>query len=675
MKKYLLCVLLSLCSVSLQANDGAGLWLGNEANDAKMRAKVIAPAGSATLSLAREEIAAHWQLGGPVTLVLDKGLNLGDGYRVQAACNSIGCTGSYSATVSASTEAGLLYGAFELLRLQNTRAIDTGGIAPIAGYDGRNIDKTEQPAFSLRLLNHWDNLDGSIERGYAGKSIFWNCNLRPQTFGSRQPSSGVQRLIDYARANASVGINGAVLNNVNASPKMLTRPYLDSVRMIADILRPWGIKVYLSVNFGSPKALGATKTADPLDKRVVKWWQDKAKELYRLIPDFGGFLVKANSEGQPGPFDYGRTHADGANMLADALRPYGGIVMWRSFVYGARHKGEDRVKQAVSEFKELDGLFRPNVMLQSKNGPLDFQPREPYAPIFDNMKQTPQMVEFQITQEYLGQSKHLTYLATMWKEFFSFVSPSRLKGIAGVSNIGQDKTWCGHDFSQANWYAFGRLAWNPELSSEDIAREWLQQTFTTSTDFVDPMTEVMMTSREACVDYMMPLGLHHIFKFDHHYGPEPDGFKAEYPIEWCPVYYHKADTAGIGFDRSSHGTDAVGQYAEPYRSLYNDLRTCPEAYLLWFHHLPWNYPMRDGRTLWESLNAHYNRGVEATEGYLDTWQRVRPYVEEADHDSGQASGSRWSRVNELLKTQVENAREWRDVCLKYFHSFTRRPIR
>lgn len=675
MKKYLLCVLLSLCSVSLQANDGAGLWLGNEANDAKMRAKVIAPAGGATLSLAREEIAAHWQLGGPVTLVLDKGLNLGDGYRVQAACNSIGCTGSYSATISASTEAGLLYGAFELLRLQNTRAIDTGGIAPIAGYDGRNIDKTEQPAFSLRLLNHWDNLDGSIERGYAGKSIFWNCNLRPQTFGSRQPSPGVQRLIDYARANASVGINGAVLNNVNASPKMLTRPYLDSVRMIADILRPWGIKVYLSVNFGSSKALGATKTADPLDKRVVKWWQDKAKELYRLIPDFGGFLVKANSEGQPGPFDYGRTHADGANMLADALRPYGGIVMWRSFVYGARHKGEDRVKQAVSEFKELDGLFRPNVMLQSKNGPLDFQPREPYAPIFDNMKQTPQMVEFQITQEYLGQSKHLTYLATMWKEFFSFVSPSRLKGIAGVSNIGQDKTWCGHDFSQANWYAFGRLAWNPELSSEDIAREWLQQTFTTSTDFVDPMTEVMMTSREACVDYMMPLGLHHIFKFDHHYGPEPDGFKAEYPIEWCPVYYHKADTAGIGFDRSSHGTDAVGQYAEPYRSLYNDLRTCPETYLLWFHHLPWNYPMRDGRTLWESLNAHYNRGVEATEGYLDTWQRVRPYVEEADHDSGQASGSRWSRVNELLKTQVENAREWRDVCLKYFHSFTRRPIR
>lgn len=675
MKKYLLCVLLSLCGVSLQANDGAGLWLGNEANDAKMRAKVIAPAGGATLSLAREEIAAHWQLGGPVTLVLDKGLNLGDGYRVQAACNSIGCTGSYSATISASTEAGLLYGAFELLRLQNTRAIDTGGIAPIAGYDGRNIDKTEQPAFSLRLLNHWDNLDGSIERGYAGKSIFWNCNLRPQTFGSRQPSPGVQRLIDYARANASVGINGAVLNNVNASPKMLTRPYLDSVRMIADILRPWGIKVYLSVNFGSPKALGATKTADPLDKHVVKWWQDKAKELYRLIPDFGGFLVKANSEGQPGPFDYGRTHADGANMLADALQPYGGIVMWRSFVYGARHKGEDRVKQAVSEFKELDGLFRPNVMLQSKNGPLDFQPREPYAPIFDNMKQTPQMVEFQITQEYLGQSKHLTYLATMWKEFFSFVSPSRLKGIAGVSNIGQDKTWCGHDFSQANWYAFGRLAWNPELSSEDIAREWLQQTFTTSTDFVDPMTEVMMTSREACVDYMMPLGLHHIFKFDHHYGPEPDGFKAEYPIEWCPVYYHKADTAGIGFDRSSHGTDAVGQYAEPYRSLYNDLRTCPEAYLLWFHHLPWNYPMRDGRTLWESLNAHYNRGVEATEGYLDTWQRMRPYVEETDHDSGQASGSRWSRVNELLKTQVENAREWRDVCLKYFHSFTRRPIR
>ena len=461
-----------------------------------------------------------------------------------------------------------------------------------------------------------------------------------------------------------------MLNNVNANPKVLTAAYLDTVKAIADILRPYGVRTYLAVNFGSPKALGATTTADPLDSTVIKWWRDKAKEIYALIPDFGGFLVKANSEGQPGPFDYGRTHADGANMLADALKPYGGIVMWRSFVYGSRHKGEDRVMQAVSEFKDLDGKFRDNVILQSKNGPLDFQPREPYAPIFDNMKKTAQWVEFQVTQEYTGQSKHLVYLAPMWKEFFSFVSADSLRGVAGVSNVGNDANWCGHPFSQANWYAFGRLAWDPSLTSKAIAQEWLKMTFEESSNryFYDSMTSVMERSREMCVDYMMPLGLHHIFKFDHHYGPEPDGFKAEYPIEWCPVYYHKADSLGVGFDRSSKGTGAVGQYREPYRSLYDNLSTCPEQYLLWFHHVAWNYRMKNGKTLWDNLCARYTRGVKAVETTLMTWKLMRSiFVDDCDED-------RWNEVDSLLTIQLGNAQEWQDVCLDYFDQFSRMPL-
>ena len=459
-----------------------------------------------------------------------------------------------------------------------------------------------------------------------------------------------------------------MLNNVNASPKMLTTAYLREVKTIADLLRPYGIRVYLSINFASPMALGATKTADPLDKAVQRWWQKKAREIYKLIPDFGGFLVKANSEGQPGPGDYHRTHAEGANMLADALAaaaPKGrtaddiGIVMWRCFVYGANHKGEDRVKQAVSEFKPLDGKFRPNVILQTKNGPLDFQPREPYSPVFDQIKQTPNMVELQITQEYLGQSKHLVYLAPMWQEFFSFVNPQQLRGIAGVANIGKDRNWCGHHFSQANWYAFGRLAWNPDLTAEEIAREWLMQTFTREKVFVEAMTEVMLSSREACVDYMMPLGLHHIFKFDHHYGPEPDGFKAEYPIEWCPVYYHKADNGGVGFDRTSKGTGAVKQYRKPYSQLYDDISTCPEEYLLWFHHVAWDYRMKNGQTLWQNLQAHYNRGVGEVERYCEVWQQMRPYVDE----------QRWGEVDERLRMQYENAEEWSNACLYYFETF------
>ena len=559
-----------------------------------------------------------------ITQKIDPTMPDDDGYRISGR------------TVTARTEMGLLYGRYALLR----------------GEQGES-----HPYYKLRILNHWDNIDGSIERGYAGKSIFWNNRLEID-----------HSLIEkYAEANASIGINGTVLNNVNASPKMLTSIYINKVKEVADILRPWGIRVYISVNFGSPKALGDLTTADPLDPKVRQWWQKKVKEIYAVIPDFGGFLVKANSEGQPGPFDYGRTHADGANMLADALKPYGGIVMWRSFVYGAKHKGEDRVKQAVSEFAELDGQFHDNVILQSKNGPLDFQPREPYAPIFHQMKKTPQMAELQITQEYLGQSKHLVYLAPMWKEFFSYVSPQQLVGIAGVANIGLDTNWCGHHFSQANWYAFGRLAWNPMLSSKKIAEEWLAQTFddessNKSQNLKSQLVSVMLRSREACVDYMMPLGLHHIFKFDHHMGPQPGGFIRSYPIEWCPVYYHRANADSIGFDRSHTGSNATAQYPEPYCSLYDDVNTCPERFLLWFHRVPWTRRMNSGRTLWEELQWHYNRGVDEVDDFAAVWQQAKPYIDE----------QRWQEVADLMAFQQQDARLWRDVCLEYFGQFAKK---
>ena len=604
---YLILCPLYFSAASVRAEDGSRLWLRYDSTAVK-----------------------------DITYRIDPTMPDDDGYRISGR------------EVSARTQQGLLYGKYALLR----------------GEQGES-----HPFFRLRILNHWDNLDGSIERGYAGQSIFWDDS----------PSSilNFQLITRYAEANASIGINGTVLNNVNASPKMLTRPYINKVRAIADLLRPWGIRVYLSVNFGTPKALGETNTADPLNPQVRRWWQRKAKEIYALIPDFGGFLVKANSEGQPGPFDYGRTHADGANMLAEALRmasPKGkdftGIVIWRSFVYGAKHKGEDRVMQAVSEFADLDGQFDDNVILQSKNGPLDFQPREPYAPIFDQMKRTPQMAELQITQEYLGQGDHLVFLAPMWKEFFSFVSPDKLQGIAGVANIGIDKNWCGHHFAQANWYAFGRLAWNPALSSRQIAQEWLSQTFTPRPSSVDVpygatkerLLGLMLRSREACVDYMMPLGLHHIFKFDHHMGPEPNGYKASYPIEWCPVYYHKADSRGVGFDRSSRGTGATRQYREPYSTLYDSAATCPEQYLLWFHHLSWDYRTLSGRTLWEEMQYRYNRGVSEVEDFVSIWQEAKPSIDD----------QRWQEVNDKLQKQLTDAREWRDVCLNYFGQFAKK---
>ena len=606
MRKLFLMMLLCVASWA-KAEDGSSLWLRYaEVN----KAKVTGPE-----CVAAEELRKYYD-GQEVKLVIDPTMTDDEGYTISGN------------TITAKTERGLMYGAYALLR----------------GERG-----SSKPFFKVRILNHWDNLDSSIERGYAGRSIFW-------------PTFDPQHIKDYARANASLGINGTVLNNVNASPKMLSKENLEKVRQIADILRPYGIRVYLSVNFASPMGLGGPKTADPLNPQVKKWWKKKADEIYKMIPDFGGFLVKANSEGQPGPGDYNRSHSDGANMLADAVAPHGGIIMWRSFVYGSKHKGEDRVKQAVSEFKGDDGKFRKNVILQSKNGPLDFQPREPYAPIFDQMTQTPQMAELQITQEYLGQSRHLVYLAPMWREFFSYVAPSKLVGIAGVANIGLDKNWCGHHFSQANWYAFGRLAWNPSMKSEEIAIEWLAATFglkEKSKTMNEKVLSVMLRSREACVDYMMPLGLHHIFRFDHHYGPQPDGFIKSYPLEWCPVYYHQADKNGIGFDRSHTGSNATSQYREPYCSLYDDPSTCPENLLLWFHHLPWTYRTYSGRTLWEEMQYRYNRGVSEVEDFCRVWQECKPYIDE----------QRWEEVDKRMQHQLQNAREWHDVCLKYFGSF------
>lgn len=666
MKKYLILLITVLTSLHVSAqSDGSQLWLGKQyANSCQVISQLP---NDATAKIAKQELENNWR-GKNVELKIDKSLNLGEGYNIYARPAQQGDNIQYEATITASNPIGLLYGAYELIRLQNTDAYNTG-----SGNQqnfSKAIDETEKPQVGLRILNHWDNLDGSIERGYAGKSIFkWEeIKLGKNGKGGSISKSLHDRLITYARANASLGINGSVLNNVNASPKMMTAEYINKVKVIANILRPYGIRVYLSINFASPMALGYTKTADPLDKKVQQWWQKKAKKIYATIPDFGGFLVKANSEGQPGPGDYHRTHADGANMLADAVKPYGGIIMWRSFVYGANHKGEDRVKQAVSEFKGMDGKFRDNVILQSKNGPLDFQPREPYAPIFDNIKQTPQIAELQITQEYLGQSKHLTYLAPMWKEFFGFVNPDRLVGISGVANIGDDANWCGHPFSQANWYAFGRLAWNPSLTAEEIAHEWLVQTYENQDErFTKPVEMMMMTSREACVNYMMPLGLHHIFKFDHHYGPEPDGFIASYPLEWCPVYYHKADAQGIGFDRSSKGTDAVGQYPEPYRSLYDNIETCPEEYLLWFHHVPWTYKMKSGSTLWQELCMKYNMGVAMVEVYRDFWHTsAKQYMKGHEQE--------WQHTDSLLNVQLENAKEWRNTCLKYFQTFSKIKI-
>jgi alpha-glucuronidase len=531
------------------------------------------------------------------------------------------------------------------------------------------------PAYQYRILDHWDNLDDSVERGYAGPSIWeWTSEELPSA-----------RIAEYGRLNQKIGINGTVLNNVNASPAILDSAHLQRCAKIADILRPYGIRVYLSVNFASPAALGGLPTADPLDPAVAAWWRDKVAQIYSLIPDFGGFLVKASSEGQPGPQDFGRTHVDGANMLADALAPYHGIVMWRAFVYSP--DSDDRARQAYDEFVPLDGQFRDNVSIQVKNGPVDFQPREPFSPLFGALPHSSVTPELQITMEYLGQASSLVFLAPMWEECLKSDTYARGKGstvaavsaaskvsaIAGVANIGRDPDWCGNIFNQANWYAFGRLAWDPGLSSAQIAEEWLRITFPKprlmsqrrfDRGFIAPMKEIMLASREACVDYMMPLGLHHLFAGDHHFGPEPWCYREGWRKDWLPSYYHKASPDGIGFDRTREtGSGAVDQYHEPLASIYNSLEACPEELLLWFHHVGWDHCLSSGRTLWEELCLHYDRGVRQVRHFRDVWKGMRRYV----------TTSRYHEVLELLDRNARDAAWWRDACLQYFQEFSRRP--
>lgn len=650
----ILLIALTYIQLPAAAEDGSRLWLRYSAEG---NAVVSCNTQSPTTDIATAELRKGWK-GIPIALNLqhnkESRASGEEGYRLHTSEDR------QKITVTSSTERGLLYGAFHLLRLQDT------------GADLSELSIKESPAYDVRILNHWDNPDRTVERGYAGQSL-WDWEALPATLSGRYA--------EYARANASIGINGTVLNNVNASSQILSTAYIEKVKALADVFRPYGIRVYLSVNFASPMQLGGLSTADPLNKDVIAWWKNKVKEVYRLIPDFGGFLVKANSEGQPGPCDFNRTHAEGANMLADAVKPYKGIIMWRAFVYSPTDA--DRAKQAYLEFQPLDGRFRDNVIIQIKNGPVDFQPREPYNPLFGAMPRTAQMVEFQITQEYLGFSNHLAYLAPMWEEFFDFVHPSSLKAIAGVANIGTDANWCGHLFAQSNWYAFGRLAWNPALSSETIADEWLKQTIyneeqqtvnkepvTTTCDRTEAtpafqtlhaeLKTMMLESREAVVNYMMPLGLHHLFAWGHHYGPEPWCDIPGARPDWMPSYYHKADKAGIGFDRSHTGSNATAQYPDPLCSLYDNISTCPDEYLLWFHHTPWQHVMHSGRTVWDELCYRYDRGVQQVRHFQKAWDLAESYVD----------AERFKHVQSRLKIQARDAVWWKDACLLYFQTYS-----
>ncbi|MCX7798105.1 MAG: alpha-glucuronidase [Melioribacter sp.] len=567
--------------------------------------------------------------------------------------------GKRTIIITAKTDIGILYGTFHFLRLiQTNKQID-------------NLEVVSSPKIKLRILNHWDNLNRTVERGYAGFSI-WDWHRLPDYIDTRYK--------DYARANASIGINGTVLTNVNANAWVLTYDYLLKVAALANVFRPYGIKVYLTARFSAPIEIGGLKTADPLNEEVRLWWKNKAKEIYHLIPDFGGFLVKANSEGQPGPQNYGRTHADGANMLAEALKPFGGVVMWRAFVYDNNIK-EDRAKQAYNEFKPLDGKFLDNVLIQVKNGPIDFQPREPFHPLFGAMPKTPLMMEFQITQEYLGQGTHLVYLAPLFKETLDSDTYSKgegstvakvidgslfnykISGMAGVSNIGTDRNWTGHLFGQANWYAFGRLAWDYNLSSEEIADEWIRMTFSCDKMVIDKIKAIMLKSREDCVNYMTPLGLHHIMGWNHHYGPAP-WIKDKHREDWTSVYYHRADSNGIGFDRTKTGSDAVSQYFPKVAEVFSSLEKCPDKYLLWFHHLPWDYKMKSGKTLWEEICYHYYKGVDGVRETIKIWDSLKNKI-----DSEQ-----FEHVKMLLNIQLKEAIWWRNACVLYFQTFSKRPI-
>jgi alpha-glucuronidase len=560
--------------------------------------------------------------------------------------------------IASNSDIGALYGAFHFLRLiQTSQPVD-------------RLDVLERPALQLRLMNHWDNLDGSIERGYGGRSL-WQWNELPEKISPRYA--------DYARACASIGINGAVINNVNANTRILSPEYLRKVAALASVWRPYGVRMYLCANFAAPVRLGGLTTADPLDPTVADWWKSKADEIYKLIPDFGGFLVKANSEGQPGPKTYGRSHAEGANVLADALAPHKGNVMWRAFVYD-EDVDPDRAKRAYIEFVKLDGQFRPNVAVQVKNGPIDFQPREPFHPLFGAMKQTPVIAEIQATQEYLGQAKHLVYLGTMWKEFLDSdtyakgqgstvakalagkVQPSRITGLVSVTNPGLDTNWCGHHFSQSNWYAFGRLAWNPELSADKIAKEWTRMTFSNDDKTVSILRDLMMSSRETFVNYTMPLGLHHLIGGDH-YAPMPWNDRAPRP-DWTAVYYHHASAEGIGFDRTKRGNHAVEQYFPPVCDMFDDIAQCPEKFLLWFHRCAWDYKMKSGRILWDELCAKYQEGARQAAAMQSTWQSL----------AGKIDSRRHREVSDRLAIQVADSAKWRDQILEYFGRFSGKPV-
>ena len=561
--------------------------------------------------------------------------------------------------VIAKTDVASLYGSYHLLRLLQTRQTI------------KNLAISESPKIDIRVLNHWDNLNRHVERGYAGESL-WDWH--------KLPEYKYQRYYDYARANASLGINGTVLNNVNANPDILRPEYLEKVASLAEIFRPYGIRVYLSVNFSSPKIIGGLKNSDPLNPEVAKWWKEKVKTIYTRIPDFGGFLVKANSEGQPGPGDYGRTHAEGANMLADALAPHGGIVMWRAFVY-ANEKNEERSKQAYSEFKPLDGKFRNNVMVQVKNGPIDFQPREPISPLFGATEHTPMMMEFQITMEYLGLSTHLVYLGPLYEEVLRTDTWAKgegstvaqvvdgslfnypISGMAGVSNIGTDRNWTGHIMLQSNWYVFGRMAWNHQLTAREIAEDWIKMTLSNEQSTVDTVLNMMMASREITVNYMTPLGLHHIMAADHHYGPGPwvDIFHRD---DWNPVYYHRADKKGLGFDRSVSGVNAIEQYHPELRDLYAKPETTPEEFLLWFHHLPWDFKMKSGNTLWDELVHRYYQGAEDVKAMRKQWQSL----------NGKIDAHQFHQVDMALGIQEKEALWWRNSCVLYFQTFSKKAI-
>lgn len=642
------------------AEDGHALWLRMTENAKPANVNINVRKASPTLQIAQEELRKYYHRSESVELNLSGDVvKTENGFCASNDSYSISYT-KENITITASTDVALLYGAYELLRTQDV----------LVGAEGNSL--CQKPTNEIRILNHWDNPDGTIERGYAGKSIFWPVKYEKATtkkpLGNGKISAQQINLWrEYARANASIGINATVLNNVNAKPLMLSKQKIQETARIADVLRPYGIRVFLSINFASPKALGDLDTADPLDHRVVQWWQKKADEIYKLIPDFGGFLVKANSEGEPGPMDYNRTHVDGANMLASALKPHNGTVMWRAFVYSP--KSSDRASQAYDEFVPFDGQFSENVIIQIKNGPVDFQPREPVSPLFFGLKKTEMMPEFQVTQEYLGHSVHTAFLATMWHEFYNTldnykVSDRYRKAVAGVANIGDSRNWCGSDMAQANWFAFGRMAWNDQISAETIANDWLRLTFTDNLEFVRPMQELLLGSRETVVDYMMPMGIHHIFAGGHHYGPEPWYAPKGTREDWLPRYYHKADAKGMGFDRTSTGSNNVSQYPEPLSTIYSDKNLCPENLILWFHHVGWDDIMANGQSFWTNLCQHYDCGVAKAQQMAELWNNMEKYVDKERFD---AQKQRFDR-------QAKDAIWWRDACLLYFQTFSKKDI-